>query len=500
MRLAAAAPNQQSADAATTIADLGGNAVDAGIAATLVAMVNEPGIVSLGGAGFVTVGTPASRPVTIDGNVAMPTVTPETASTNGSFDVTLPYGGGVTTGIGHGSVAIPGTPAALGHAHDLFGSLPWSVVCEPAISVAAQGFTVGTAAGYYIGLIHDIMYGQLPESRQAVHHHDGRTPYAAGDHMHVTGQADAFSWLACAGWRDFYTGQIAEIVVKDMHDNGGYITAKDLSSYQPIVRDSLQVTAGEWEISTNPAPSIGGPVLAALIILSMGNEAPEQHIIQHRVLSYRRDVLDISRDRVKAVGKLLDGIGGDGATWLSGPPSTVHISTMDEKGMACSITASSGYGSGVPIKGAGIFLNNALGEPELNRGGRYVWDVGSRLPSNMAPTVATHRDGSRLAIGSPGADRITTALAQTFVALAGGASLIEAIAAPRLHVRPGASESDVPTIEVEPGIDLPDTAWSVNRWPHRDMYFGGVGAARRDSRGVLHAAADPRRDGGVHEP
>ena len=57
-----------------------------------------------------------------------------------------------------------------------------------------------------------------------------------------------------------------------------------------------------------------------------------------------------------------------------------------------------------------MLLNNSLGELELNRRGLHAAEPGTRLASNMAPTTGHTADGRVLAIGSPGADRITTAL------------------------------------------------------------------------------------------
>ena len=116
--------------------------------------------------------------------------------------------------------------------------------------------------------------------------------------------------------------------------------------------------------------------------------------------------------------------------------STVHVSVVDERGMACAITASAGYGSGATIPGTGILLNNCLGEPELNRRGVHALTPGTRLGSNMAPAVGRRADGAVLAIGSPGADRITTALLQVLGGYAlGGLDLQAAVDEPRLHVR-----------------------------------------------------------------
>jgi gamma-glutamyltranspeptidase/glutathione hydrolase len=149
--------------------------------------------------------------------------------------------------------------------------------------------------------------------------------------------------------------------------------------------------------------------------------------------------------------------------------------------------------------GTGLWLNNCLGEIELNRRGLDAGPVGSRLPSNMAPSVA-RRDGAVLAVGSPGADRITTALQQFLINyLLFEMPLAEAIAHPRVHVD---TSSEEVRLMAEPGLDLPDTELPVELFPDLVMYFGGVGAAVFDSETGLASAADPRREGGtcIYEP
>lgn len=156
---------------------------------------------------------------------------------------------------------------------------------------------------------------------------------------------------------------------------------------------------------------------------------------------------------------------------------------------------SMGYGAGVTIGGTGIPCNNSAGEPELNPRGFGAGQPGSRLSSNMTPTVAWHPDGRSLALGSPGASRITTALAQTWLRYAlEGATMEQAVAAPRLHVEQWA---DGLRVQCEPGIDprLLHDDFLVRPFENLDMFFGGVQLAGRDDRGALHAVADPRRDG-----
>ena len=67
--LALAAGSECAVAAARQIAELGGNAVDAAIAAVLVTATTEPGVVALGGGAYLTIWPQDGLPVTIYGNV-----------------------------------------------------------------------------------------------------------------------------------------------------------------------------------------------------------------------------------------------------------------------------------------------------------------------------------------------------------------------------------------------------------------------------------------------
>ena len=147
--VAIAAPNEASADAGEQIARAGGNAVDAAIAAALVPMVNEVGLVSLSSGGFITVQPPdGGPPQTVDGWMDMPGRGRPLGG--GTWDVDTEYGGGVTITIGPGSVATHGSVAALEEAHRRWGSLPWRELVAPAIDVARRGFRLSAASRYYL--------------------------------------------------------------------------------------------------------------------------------------------------------------------------------------------------------------------------------------------------------------------------------------------------------------------------------------------------------------
>jgi gamma-glutamyltranspeptidase/glutathione hydrolase len=218
--------------------------------------------------------------------------------------------------------------------------------------------------------------------------------------------------------------------------------------------------------------------------------------IQRRVLSYRRAVHDLSTDLEEDGYALLEAVERHGLAGLPTSSSTAHVSAVDSDGTACAITASSGYGSGATVPGTGMMLNNCLGEPELNRLGLHALAPGTRLASNMAPSVGRSSAGDVLAIGSPGADRITTALMQVLGRLClYGTSLQEAIDEPRVHVR--FLDDGTTRVDHEEGEGIAEAiaAGSLPSYSHgpQSMFFGGVGAVRRSSSGGLEAAGDPRR-------
>jgi gamma-glutamyltranspeptidase/glutathione hydrolase len=480
-------------------------------------------VASLGGAAFLTVDDGDGRPVTVDGAVTMPGLGLDAeravrARTRGLRDVVLGYGGGTAMSVGHGAVGTPGTLAALETAHAGYGRMPWRVLLEPAVETVAAGFPLSQAAAAYLGFAREPVYGWHPETRSALHRPDGH-PLQAGDTVRLPGLADFLTGYAQEGAAAFYRGPVAASIEADMSEHGGLVTAADLAGYRPVVRPALGFGCGRWSVATNPPPSIGGAVLAAMLLLMSGRPRGDWTVedlahlttVQQAVLQHRADHLDESLEREEAATALLDGVLAGGQEWLRGSPSTLHVSAVDADGRACAVTASAGYGSGVPAPGTGIWLNNCLGEHELNRVGLHGLPVGERLASNMAPTVARRDDGTVLAVGSPGADRITTAMAHVLAPLLTAADGVPAdpvrlqqlVDRPRLHVRMDREPGGRVVVDHEPGLDplvtgpdglaarLPDLEWRSHTGT--PMYFGAVAVAARSARGTLSAAADRRR-------
>lgn len=502
IRIAVATTSQLAANAAEEVAALGGNAVDCALAAALFSINTEPGVCALAGSAFITIWRAGDDPVTIDGNVAVPGsgLTHEQRG-HGSVSITLDYGGGITTLVGSGSVAVPGTLAAMEDAWRRYGSVSWADIFAPTIRACRNGFPLSAACRYYLGYSANAIFDRSEDGYSALHHAD-KTLLDAGETVVVPHLADSLANIAENGARVFYEGDIGAAIAKHCQEGRGMLTLQDLQDFRAIERAPIRTDIGSWSIASNPPPAVGGSMLAAMLLACgdvsgtrWSRDQVEQLIIAQRAcLDFRKRNLDLADDVSAEAARLVESArsGRLQTRWASA--STVHTSTVDSEGTGCAITASSGYGSGEMPAGTGLWLNNCLGEIELNRRGLDAGPTGSRLPSNMAPSVA-RRDGAVLAAGSPGADRITTALQQFLINyLLRGMSLADAIAHPRLHVD---TSGDEVRLTAEPGLDIPDVDLPVTLFPGIVMYFGGIGAAVCYREGDLEAAADPRREGGV---
>ncbi len=500
--VAVATTSPLAAEAARRIIEEGGNAVDAAVAASMASTNTEPGVCALAGGGYIVVWPPDGEPVTIDGYVEMPGRGLDPAELGqGGIRVGMDYGGGLETIVGPGSVAVPGTPAAFAEASRRYGQLPWAALVQPSIDAAREGFPLSRPCHHYLTYSGEVVFGRTPDSRTAVHDEQGRL-LGPGDTVHVPHLADSLELIAREGVRAFYEGELARAMVEHVRGGGGALTLADMAAYRPLLRPALQVRTGGWEVATNPPPAIGGAVLGAMLeqldrqdIDAWRPDTVERLIAaMHGALTWRRERLDLAEDPLAEGQALLAAARRGELGRLRESGSTVHTSTVDDRGLACAITVSSGYGSGEMPRGTGLWLNNCLGEIELNRRGLIAGPPGTRLPSNMAPTAA-RSDGRTLAIGTPGAGRITTALCQVLVNYFRlGMSLDAAVAHPRVHVE---IRDEGDRVAFEPGVPMPEGGLPSRAFDGPDMYFGGVGAVLYDARTGFEIAADPRRTGGV---
>lgn len=495
-----AGPSEIAVRAGAEAAHAGGNAVDAAVAATFAALSTEVGIVGLDAGAFITLWRPDEAPVVIDGGIAMPGIgRPAERFGAAGRAVELDYGGGMRTLVGYGSVGVGGAVAALGEAAAGWGKLAWAELLRPAAEQAREGFPLGAASHTWLQYSHREIFGWQAESGAVIHDQAGEL-FAPGAMICVPGLADTLRELGREGPAAFYSGRLGAAIAACIDEGGGLMGAQDRLDYRALRREPIHCAVDEWSIALPPPPTVGGAALAAMLARVKGAPAGAWTADSVAILAAaQREVFDFLRsmpadqDPDAFLARVLEWAQQGGDPDAIESPSTVHVSALDSSGLACAVTASSGYGSGIMVPGTGIWLNNCLGELELNPLGFHGLAPGLRISSNMAPVAARSAAGDVLALGSPGAERITTALLQVilnFMRL--GMSLEEALAAPRLHVELAEAGWQA---AAEPGLPLASVDMPCRLFDGLSMFFGGAGAVLREADGTLVSAADPRRQG-----
>jgi gamma-glutamyltranspeptidase/glutathione hydrolase len=514
MRGAIAAGHRLTAEAGAEILAEGGNAVDACLAAAFASWVAESPLTGPAGGGFLLVHRARDRSDRLlDFFVAVPgrgfDGPPEPHME--SIDVDFDGSSSQVFLVGEGSCAVPGSVAGLEAAHRRYGSLPWSRLIEPAIALAREGVEL-TPPQAYLHAILDLILRHTPEGR-AVYGRNRRI--LAGERLVMPDLARTLERLSETGAHDLYEGELGQAVVDYIGERGGLITAEDLRAYRVIWRRPLRVPFEGREFVSNPPPSSGGILIGyGLSLLDrLATEGPQGSAAtiaalvevmreQTRVRegSFGSDLyrgglvakLYSEESLVAALERIRRRQGSEQE--VADAPGTTHISVVDERGNAASMTASTGSGSGVIVPGTGIHMNNMLGEYDLNPQGRRT-RPGARLTSMMAPSMALDHERPRLVVGSAGSIRLRGAILQIVVNVVHhGLAVDEAISAPRIHV-------DDAHVHCEGGADVAELArlaelgYELIRWRRRNLYFGGVSAVERRDDGSLAAAGDPRRGG-----
>jgi gamma-glutamyltranspeptidase/glutathione hydrolase len=484
-RIAIAAGNGPAMHAASEVARAGGNSVDACLAAAITSWVAEPFYASLGGSGFVAVRSPDGDVEVIDGNTA---VCRGVHSVRPPRRIFLPYSNGVHTGVGGASVAVPGVLAALRLAWERHGSIGWPALFAHAIAAARDGIPLPRPSAYYLSLTWEPLWSSYPEAR---HLFGSDRPLSEGDPLVQARLGDVLEEAARAGAAVLSEGSLGRAIATAVERDGGSLSPDDLARYRADVRPPVRADVWGWVVESNPLPALGGTLVAAMLS-SMSRARLDDPAARLRALvAAERAVLDVRAARRAEdpadIGDASDG--GPVAGRAARSPSTTHSSAADSDGLVCAVTQSMGYGSGLVVEG--VLLNNTLGEEELHPLDDDGPRPGGRCHSNMAPTIASG-GGRVVGLGSPGAERIVGAIAQTIVALAvDDASLQAAVESPRAHLVVEPEE----ILCLEPGLPGRAAGIPVRVFDGLHQYFGGVQAASVDDAGGVEAAHDPRRAG-----
>ena len=507
-------------DAGRRAFEAGGNAIDAAVAAQLMATVAEPLLTGLGGGGIALLrhegqtrildffsdrpGLGADRPLA------------SLEHTEVSFGVDVQR-----FSYGVASVAVPGMIKGLWELHRSGGRLPLPKLARWAADQAERGLEVSSGLSKSIAALAPIIqHDDYLNKRLLVRDAGGAfQPATAGHPYHLAELSETLMRWAEGGPDAIFNGPPRDMIL-DALGPFAPLGLPDLERYEvrwldPLERRLALPNDREARIFTPGLPSQGGVQIAALIervaarlshhaqtssgkrLDPLGAEVVTMIAREMRALEQTKDErwpLPLTEDAVDPF-------------WRNQLGFTTHISVCDAQGTSVGITSSLGETAGFSVGQLGLLLNNFMGEEDVAPPG-CMPPVGSRLYTMCSPTLLEYEHDVGLqqtVLGSGGSSRIRSVVAQGALyaseALLGlGDDYTRIAEAPRIHYEDGKLRLETferPTGVIEAARELCD-AWGdelvcFDDW---NLFFGGLHIASCGALG-LRGAGDPRRSGSV---
>ncbi len=526
------AANPYASQAGFKILEQGGSAVDAAIAMQLVLTLVEPQSSGIGGGAFMLHGdNQRQKMTTFDGR--------ETAPSKATSELFLDEHGKpikwINAVVGGRSVGVPGVLDAFKKAHDKYGKLPWSALFEQAITLADNGFVVSPRLEKLLSLNFNPGIHQLPEINE--YFFPNGKSVKAGNTLINKKLARVYRSIAKDGVDVFYHGWLAKKIVSAVQNSAiapGLLSMKDMASYQAKERAPVCGPYREFTLCGMAPPSSGGiaviQILAQLQRFDLSKysansvqalhlytqssrlafadrnkyigdtdyvSVPVSGLLAADYLAERSSLINPEKDMNKAKA----GVPMGAAVLMEGntieQPSTTHLSVVDAKGNAVSMTSSieNGFGSALMVEG--FILNNQLTDfsfiPQKND--RLIANrvqPNKRPRSSMAPMMVFNKDNSlKLLLGSPGGSRIINYVSQTIIGMLDWKlNPQEAINLPKVTNR-----NYVTTLERgTPVQTLKSVLEAKGHTVHIRDLNSGVHAIELTDKGLI-GGADPRREG-----
>ncbi|MHB8668729.1 MAG: gamma-glutamyltransferase family protein, partial [Burkholderiales bacterium] len=435
----------------------------------------------------------------------------------------IPFRGGAAANTVAGTVS--GWHAAQEFSQNgLGGKLPLARLFADAIHCAEHGIAVthsqhATTAAKLSGLkgVHGFDETYLA---------DGAPP-ATGSVFLQQRLAATLRHLARAGLDDFYRGELAESLARDLAAAGSPLSLDDLHQHEAQWRSPLALPHSLGTLYNMTPPTQGLVsllILGILDVLDIGKVNPAGADYVHLCVEAAKLAFAV-RDRsitdpaymtvdaqsllapaaVRALAANIDR--GKAAAWSSGtgPADTVWMGVVDGAGCAVTFIQSTyrEYGSGVVLKDSGIVWQNRGCSFSLDPRALNALRPRRKPFHTLNPALALFRDGRSMVYGNMGGDGQPQSQSAVFTRYACfGMNPQQAVSAPRwLLGRTWGQVSDSLKLEARfpPGV-----VQALRRYGHEveilqdwDETMGHAGAIVRHPNGVLEGGADPRSDGAV---
>ncbi|MDR0841255.1 MAG: gamma-glutamyltransferase [Christensenellaceae bacterium] len=497
-----------------SVLEAGGSAVDAAVAVSFALGLLEPHASGLGGCGYALYAPSDGEAIFYDYRSMAPMATDAAAFMQLSDEERK------NSILGAG---VPGAVAGWLSLYEDYGTLPLADLLQPTIDLSENGFTItDTLAG---NMSEQFLKLSADEACGSLFLHDG-LPYSSGDLLQNPGYAKTLRLIAQQGRDGFYTGEVAEAVLKASAQKSGWFAEEDFSGYEVLRTTPIVSTYRGYTILSSAPSSSGGVGIAECLnvlerydLSSMGQSTPESlHLIAEALKLAHSDRYQYVGDpkfvpvpvntliSKEYAAQRAAQINENSATDIALPgripkesPSTTHFSIVDKWGNMISVTNTLGtfFGCGTGVDGYGFILDNQMYDFSVDSWEANFAQPGKRPRSSMSPTVIYAPDGTPFAaLGTPGGEAIVSTMVQLIINLIDyRMPLQQAIDAPRIH------QNYEGHMYVEGGF-APETLAELEALGHvltkrnaNDSFFGGVHAALRNDDGSWTGGADPRRDG-----
>ena len=429
-------------NAGIEILESGGNAMDAAVAAAFTLSVVEPSMSGIGGRAQILIYTLEQEVHGIDATTQAPAYY--------EFDDTA----GVE--YGYQTIAVPGVVKGLTDGLKDFGSLTLEQVMEPAIGYAQNGFALLPGEAYRQESVKD-MLNEFAGTRQYYMNEDSTAKHA-GQWIIQSDLARVLKSISQKGPDVFYKGWIAQSMVADIRENGGFLTLKSLSDYKAERSHIVDGSYRSYGLKALWLPAYGAITIEALQILealpvNLNENRAWARAVYHAIKSAYLDkkeqktLDDAERFTSKSWAKkraagtpFMNGSVNDASSKVikdsiprvqkDSDGHTSHLTIVDKNGMIVSLTQTIGptMGSKVATPGLGFLYAQTMGgylgkvEPNL------------RVPSHISPIIVFKNDKPFLAMGAAGGSRIPSSIVNVISRIIDhDLSLEEALNSPRVH-------------------------------------------------------------------
>ena len=519
----AVAPHSLAAQSALDVLRDGGNALEAMIAAASTIAVVYPHMNAIGGDGFWLVHMPGRPVVGIDACGRSAGAASVDWYREHGIEDAIPFRGGVAANTVAGAISGWGMAYRLSR-RVMRGRIPLSRLLEDAVHYAERGFPVTGSQSSATSV-------KRAELENVPGYADVFLPGGAvpkpGSVFLQKRLGSTLRRIGQHGTDDFYRGDLAQTIARDLARAGSPVTAQDLRLHKALLCDPLVLNHSRGKVYNMPPPTQG---LASLLILGMldelkvGTRGPASAEFVHLSVEATKQAFRV-RDRVvsdparmhvdaqemlrpKAVRTLAQAIDETRtAPWGAGKPGgdTIWMSVVDRAGRAVSYIQSiyHEFGSGVVLPKTGITWQNrgtsfSLRPDALNR--LEPW----RKPFHtLNPAMARLSDGRVIAYGTMGGDGQPQTQAAIFTRMVNfGMHPRLAIREPRwLLGRTWGSPSDTLKVEARfPGgmlMQLGRMGHEIEVLQDFDETMGHAGAIVCHPNGTFEGGCDPRSDGAV---